>query len=142
MLPPIVKTLPVATRDRFELAYTDPKRPIGIWERDDIAVSLVQAWMFGLGVSSMPKSIRFDPRTQQISADGVFGDETRKAVIAFQKACEIKPDGMVGHDTLDKISERLHRRVPQPPVTRGAAVTAVKRPYRCPPGALICPEPP
>lgn len=34
------------------------------------------------------------------SVDGVFGSETKKAVIAFQKNCGLTPDGIVGNKTL------------------------------------------
>ena len=134
--------MPATTQARFNQAYTDPKHPIATGEHDDIAVSLLQAWLFAFGVAPLRKSIVFTPDTQDVRADGIFGDETRQAVIAFQRSASLVPDGLVGHNTLDKISERLHRRTPQPPVLRNAAVTAVKRPFRCPPGALICPEPP
>lgn len=34
------------------------------------------------------------------AVDGVFGTETKKAVIAFQKNCGLTPDGIVGNKTL------------------------------------------
>ena len=119
MLSPYVKKLPAANRKRFEEAYENSKRPIATGEHDDIVVAVLQVWLFVLGPSLLKKSVSF-----------LQADQT------------IRADGMVGRHTLDKISELLHRRLPQPPVTRNAAVTAVKRPFRCPPGALICPEPP
>jgi peptidoglycan hydrolase-like protein with peptidoglycan-binding domain len=142
MLPPVVKKLPPLSQKRFEEAYTNKKRPIAWGEHDDIVVGLLQAWLYVLEVSSLPRSVVYELDEDTIKSDGIFGQETRDAVIAFQTTNKLKVDGFVGHDTLDKISEKLRRKFPPLPITRNSAVTVVKRPYRCPPGALICPEPP
>lgn len=44
------------------------------------------------------------------NADGVFGDETRQAVIAFQRAMGLSPDGIVGVETWSALSRELERR--------------------------------
>lgn len=143
MLPPIVEKLPLATRKRFDLAYNNAlRRPIGMGEPDDIAIGMIQAWLNALDIP-LPKSTKRNP-DDTVSADGIYGSETYEAVKKFQAANGLKPDGMVGHDTLDKIAEKLGEKFHKPRVTeptRNANIIVVKRPYRCPPGALICPEP-
>jgi peptidoglycan hydrolase-like protein with peptidoglycan-binding domain len=142
MLPPIVKQLPPATQKRFDDAYTDKKRPLAWGEHDDVAVGLLQAWLAHLGYH-LPRSVTIELDEPVYNTDGIFWDETRQAVIDFQKENDLFPDGMVGKLTLDKISERLARIKTNPPLpTRKASVIVTPRPYRCPAGALICPEPP
>lgn len=41
--------------------------------------------------------------------DGIFGNDTNNAVIAFQRAHGLSPDGMVGNETKKAISEALAR---------------------------------
>lgn len=38
--------------------------------------------------------------------DGIFGSDTEKAVIAFQKLHKLKPDGKVGSKTWEKLSDK------------------------------------
>lgn len=139
MLPTIVKKLPPPSRKRFEEAYSNWKKPIAWGEHDDIVVGVLQAWLVALGFP-LPKSTKVT--ADGIESDGIFYQETWDAVTAFQRRYELKPDGLVGHNTLDMIYEKLHAMHPRPPITRNASVTVAPRPYRCPPGALICPEPP
>jgi murein L,D-transpeptidase YcbB/YkuD len=141
MLPEIVKKLPPSSQKRFEEAYSNKKRPITWGEHDDIVVGMVQSWLTHLGYS-LPISVKIDRDNNGYAADGIFGDETRQAVKDFQMANGLVPDGMVGKNTLDKIYDNLHRTRVHTPLTKNAAVYVVKRPYRCPPGALICAEPP
>jgi hypothetical protein len=141
MLHPIVKSLPPASRRRFEEAYSNPMRPIAYGEQDDIVVGILQAWLAALGFP-LTRSVVFELDDDTIRADGIFWGETRQAVIVFQGSNELVADGLVGHNTLDRIYAKLHQRPPSPPITRSSSVTVVKRPYHCPPGALICPEPP
>jgi murein L,D-transpeptidase YcbB/YkuD len=141
MLPPIVQQLPPASRKRFEEAYSNKKRPIAFGEHDDIVVGLVQAWLAHLGFS-LPVSVTIELDENTYKADGIFQGETLRAVKEFQTRNGLVPDGMVGHNTIDKIYLQLHRTKTNTPLTRNAAVHDVKRPFRCPPGALICPEPP
>ena len=138
MMPPIVSKLPPPQQARFNLAYTNKLRPIGWWEPDDICVGIVQAWMHMLK-EKLPTSVKV-VAGGDMECDGIFGPETYAAVASFQSKNGLKSDGMVGHDTLDMITHKLPRTNPPAPTTRNAAVTITKRPYRCPPGALICPE--
>ena len=143
MLPSIVEKLPLASKNRFKLAFSNRLRPIGIGEPDDIAIGLVQAWLNALDIP-LPKSTSRNP-DGSITADGIFGSETHGAVKQFQARNGLKPDGMVGKDTLDKIAEKLGEKFHKPRQTepdRKAGVIVVKRPFRCPPDSLICPEPP
>jgi peptidoglycan hydrolase-like protein with peptidoglycan-binding domain len=139
MMPNAVSKLPAPQQARFNLAYTNKLRPIGWWEPDDICVGVVQVWMHILG-EHLPKSVKVDGGGDLI-CDGIFGPETYAAVFSFQGKNSLKRDGMVGHDTLDMITHKLPRTNPPAPTTRNAAVTVAKRPYRCPDGMLICPEP-
>lgn len=143
MMPSSVEHLPPATRARFELAFTNKLRPIGWGEPDDIAVGVIQAWLNALDIP-LPKSTSRDLEGN-IQADGIYGSETFRAIKKFQELNQLKPDGMVGENTLNKFHEKLHEKftvrvVSNPP--KNAAVTVKKRPFRCPPGTLICPEPP
>lgn len=52
------------------------------------------------------KELGYDPK----GADGVFGANTEKAVIAFQKANGLEPDGIVGPKTLAKIALLLKKK--------------------------------
>jgi hypothetical protein len=149
MLPSSVENFEAPVRFRFQEAYDKPKRPIGWWDPDKISVGLVQGWLSYLGYP-LPKSVKVDERSRSgfrdLLCDGIFGQETFHAVMQFQTRTGIKADGMVGRNTLDKFSEELtkaNRR--HTPVSRDASVTVVEkasRPYKCPPGALICKEPP
>lgn len=57
-------------------------------------------------------------------ADGIFGEDTKEAVIAFQKAYELTPDGVVGSDTSRAIAKALdyHNRGILTVGSRGEAV--------------------
>lgn len=48
------------------------------------------------------------PSLPQIIPDGVFGSETRRAVIIFQKANDLTADGIIGRDTWDDISDQYY----------------------------------
>ena len=137
MLPKSVSSLDLKDQARFQEADTNKHRPIGWWEPNHMCVGLVQVWLFILG-GKLAKSVKTDPGGDLIP-DGDFGQETFDAVMAFQKENGMKPDGLVGHDTLDMINQRLPRRRLKPPTTHNSNVIIRKR--RCPPGTLICPEP-
>ncbi len=47
----------------------------------------------------------FNPNLPQISVDGYFGDETRDAILTFQKLYGLDIDGIVGRDTWNKIQD-------------------------------------
>lgn len=141
MMPDIVNRMPSRTRNTFNLAYDNSKkRPIGWWEPDKDAVGLVQAWLLALG-ESMAKSASFELDDDTITSDGIFGEETFRAVQSFQRKNHLTADGMVGHDTLDALREALKKKVFVPPVQTTTEVIIEGTPPRpCPPGALICPD--
>ncbi len=142
MLHPVVTKLPPPSRKRFEEAYADRMKPIAWGEHDDIVVGILQAWLFTLGFLFTNSKSILKVDAEGIMTDGIFRNETRDAVIAFQTKYELKPDGLVGHNTLDKLYEKLHGGHPRAPITRNASVTVAPKPYLCPPGTLICAEPP
>jgi len=87
----------------------------------------------------MQRSASFELDDDTITADGVYGDETFRAVQSFQRKNHLTPDGLVGHDTLDALREALKRRILVPPVQTTTEVIIVGTPPKpCPPGALIC----
>lgn len=45
-----------------------------------------------------------------ITADGLYGSETRKAILSFQLTHNLKADGIVGPETLAKIRQQLEMR--------------------------------
>lgn len=47
------------------------------------------------------------PRNLQLTPDGVFGAQTRDAVIAYQKRARLQPDGVVGPKTLASLGLRV-----------------------------------
>jgi peptidoglycan hydrolase-like protein with peptidoglycan-binding domain len=59
-----------------------------------------------------------------IQIDGKFGEQTRKAVVAFQESQGLAPDGIVGpltRDRLDKVANSPEALGPPNPVTVGPA---------------------
>ena len=52
-----------------------------------------------------------------INDDGIFGDETRSAVISFQGLHGLKQDGIVGKDTINAIVSRFSSGGTTPPVS-------------------------
>lgn len=140
MMPDVVFRLAPRQQATFKRAYDNAqRRPIGWWDPDDIAVGLVQAWLVFVG-ESLPRSTKIEP-DGSIQADGIFGDETFKAVQSFQRKNKLKGDGMVGHDTLDAFREAIAKHRPTPPVQTTSEVIIIGTPPKpCPPGALICPD--
>ena len=59
----------------------------------------------GYGASSSKTVYMNKARYQKI--DGIFGDKTKAAVIAFQKSAGIVADGIVGPVTKGKLAEKL-----------------------------------
>lgn len=47
----------------------------------------------------------FNPKLPQIRVDGYFGDETRDAVLTFQRLYNLDVDGIVGRSTWNKIQD-------------------------------------
>lgn len=63
------------------------------------SISPVRSGSTGNDVKELQRALKekgFDPQ----GTDGKFGENTRKAVVAFQKANGLKADGVVGKDTL------------------------------------------
>ena len=142
MPPDVVKRMPSRTQNTFKRAYDNKlARPIGWWEPDHDAVGLVQVWLFALG-ESMSRSVSLEIDDDTLVPDGVFGNETYLAVQSFQRKAHIKPDGMVGHDTLDAFREELKKKNFVKPVQTTTEVIIKATPPRpCPRGALICADP-
>ena len=75
------------------------------------SISSVRSGSSGNDVRELQLALKakgFDPQ----GTDGKFGANTKKAVIAFQKANGLEPDGIVGKDTI----KALFGSAPQPPV--------------------------
>jgi putative chitinase len=76
----------------------DDHAPAGTLRKGDRSdeVSKLQGELNRLGVR--------DADGKPLSEDGKFGDNTREAVLAFQKQQGLKEDGVVGRDTFGKLS--------------------------------------
>jgi peptidoglycan hydrolase-like protein with peptidoglycan-binding domain len=74
--------------------------PIEIRERGE-AVEILQQALIDLGYT-MPNTTR-----ETGLADGIFGAETKSAVIAFQKREQLQPDGLVGPKTLRRLDDLI-----------------------------------
>lgn len=85
------------------------------------------------------------PKSRKI-LDGVFGEETFDAVEEFQVRAGVKPDGMVGRNTLDIFAEEIAKRNRRhTPISKNASLSVVPKGYRCVPAyssARSRPEPP
>lgn len=66
---------------------------------------------------------RFLPTVPEIAIDGVFGEETRRAVLAFQRAYGLTDDGVVGEVTWDRIYDVYRGLVASIPVAFSEGVT-------------------
>lgn len=62
------------------------------------------------GVQTALTKLGYDPG----SIDGKDGPKTRAAVLAFQKAAEIKVDGIAGPETKGALRSALDQRAPTP----------------------------
>lgn len=75
----------------------------------------------GLGVSNLQYFIsylsQFYSSIPNVAIDGVFGNQTREAVIAVQKAFELTPDGTVGEITWNTIYNAYRGIITQIPLT-------------------------
>lgn len=49
----------------------------------------------------------FIPTVNPISIDGIFGEQTRQAVIGFQRYAGLTPDGIVGNQTWDRLYNQV-----------------------------------
>ena len=59
-------------------------------------------------VQTLLQKAGFDPG----SADGVMGVKSKKAVVQFQAAHQLEPDGRIGYQTLKALSELLGHEAP------------------------------
>lgn len=67
----------------------------------------------------------FYPGIPEVSQDGIFGEATRQAVIAFQQTKGLAPDGIVGPDTWRALYEAyqgIEDNVPQPGPGTGGVI--------------------
>lgn len=67
----------------------------------------------GIGVRDLQYYLNFaayfDPSLPPVAADGVYGEQTRRAVETFQRAEGIAADGVVGRDTWNALVRRYDR---------------------------------
>jgi peptidoglycan hydrolase-like protein with peptidoglycan-binding domain len=99
---------------RINLAYDDTRHPLKLGEPQCEAVARVQYALLRLGFS-MPNSSRGKGLANSSKGgglDGIFGGETQRVVRTFQARNGLSPDGMVGHQTLDKLDYLLRRLPP------------------------------
>ena len=79
------------------------------------AVQTLQAQLNQLGVT--------DARGRPLAVDGQFGNSTGQAVEAFQKANDLKPDGVVGPQTRQALEAALGRELKPAQAQPAAAAT-------------------
>jgi len=114
VIPSFVSRLPLPVQLRFPEAYANPRRPIAWGEPNHEAVAVVQLWLdvlsyYPFNPISVKRTGSPDVVPGELEADGIFGNETLEAVKYFQRAHGLRPDGMVGHDTLDQFDIELNR---------------------------------
>lgn len=77
-----------------------------IYTRTSASSSVLKVGSTGTKVKTLQKNLtKLGYSTN--GTDGIFGNDTKKAVIAFQKAYGLTADGIVGSQTQNKISEAL-----------------------------------
>src|SRR4051794_855584 len=80
-------------------------------------------------------------RLTPLNVDGDFGPLTHARVVEFQKANQLKPDGIVGPNTMAKLFEKEHFPIPlvlapQQPSTTGGRGRGIHPPGLTPPLTL------
>ena len=80
--------------------YTYPNRPIKEGDKGRY-VDLVQHWLNGV-------TLRYRG-LQHVKMDGVFGDTTKKAVMAYQRRRNLRADGVVGEGTWNSLTMDFQR---------------------------------
>lgn len=118
-------------------ARTDAPAAPGRTAADPLADGLLHLNERGQPVQSLQQDLNrlgvTDARGQRLEEDGVYGQRTREAVIAYQRANGLEVDGIAGPETLRHIAQRA----PQPaPRDVGGAIEqptgATSRPARGP----------
>lgn len=69
----------------------------------------------------------YDPQ----GADGIFGGNTKKAVIAFQKANGLEPDGVVDTKTKSKLSKLLNKKIIKDAKNQGTTIVVNGATLKC-----------
>ena len=91
-----VKNLSELYSESLTLEEVSKEFPRVLQEGDNgIAVSTLQYYLDVIGY--------FNDKVSVIPIDGIFGPRTKQAVIEFQQAFGLTPDGIVGRDTWNKI---------------------------------------
>ena len=74
----------------------------------------------------------YDPK----GVDGKFGNNTEKAVIAFQRANGLEPDGIVGPNTKAKIDELLKQKMIKDAKSKGTSIVVNGATLKCTNGTI------
>ena len=91
-----IKNLSELYSENLTLEEVSKEFPRVLQEGDNgIAVSTLQYYLDVIGY--------FNDKVPVIPIDGIFGPRTKQAVIEFQQAFGLTPDGIVGRDTWNKI---------------------------------------
>jgi hypothetical protein len=103
----ILKYPPFSACVAMEQAASD-RPPLRLGSRG-LAVVLLQSSLLQLGEKLPLSTNKFG------IPDGAFGQETRNAVISFQRKCKINPDGVAGTNTIKALDARMLALVPVVP---------------------------
>ncbi|MCL2753003.1 MAG: N-acetylmuramoyl-L-alanine amidase [Defluviitaleaceae bacterium] len=114
-------------RDVFPIAGGFPPYPgtaLRIGSRGD-AVRQIQHCLNNVGMAH--------PSIPRLNTDGIFGQQTHNAVVAFQRIFGLNPDGVVGPLTWDRLMREchLHPAYPGSPLRVGSNGEAVRRIQSC-----------
>lgn len=78
------------------------------------------------------KNLGYNPK----GADGSFGTNTEKAVIAFQKANGLEPDGIVGPKTSAMIDKLLQQKMMKEAKSKGTSIVVAGATLKCTNGSI------
>lgn len=101
---------------RIKYIYNSVKRlsdlyseGITLSEADTLIPTTLQRGDSGIPVRALQYYLNFlgffIPELPQLTVDGIFGDETYNAVVAFQRYEGLTPDGIVGRNTRNALSD-------------------------------------
>jgi hypothetical protein len=82
-----------------------PQSPIARGERDREAVKAIQLAIHDMGIL-LPGSIEYSDRGVPVP-DGIYGDDTYRAVRAYQRRVHLHEDGVVGADTMRRLDAQF-----------------------------------